>query len=56
MSTPTDPRIISADRVEHGLIVAFSDGTSAVYDTQFLYSAREYGDNYLVEADEEDED
>ena len=56
MSTHSGPRIVSADRLEDGLILSFSDGTSAFYLTQFLYSAREYGDNHLVEEDDEHRD
>jgi hypothetical protein len=55
MATHSELRIVNADRLEDGLIIAFSDGISAFYDTQFLYGAREYGNNHLVEEENEDE-
>jgi hypothetical protein len=56
MPVRSNLRILSVDRLDHGLIINYSDGTAAFYGTQFLYGAREYGDNHLVMADDEDED
>lgn len=55
MERDTDVRIVAADRVEDGLIIGFSDGTSAYYEAQFLYGAREQSGNYLVEEEDDDE-
>jgi hypothetical protein len=36
MATPTDPRIISADRMDGGVVISFDDGKTALYPATLL--------------------
>ncbi|MGI8773304.1 MAG: hypothetical protein ACR2JE_17915 [Acidobacteriaceae bacterium] len=38
-------QIIGADRVEGGVIITFSNGSSVFYQTQSLFDARDQGGN-----------
>ena len=44
-------RIVGADMVHEGLIVVFEDGTSVVFNSEFLYEHRESAGNYTVVED-----
>jgi hypothetical protein len=54
METQIELRILSADRMESGLLITFNDGRSAIYSTSFLYAA--FGQAEDVSSQPEDEE
>ncbi len=40
--------IVNVDRLQEGLIVLFSDGTSTLFHTNFLYEMREHDGNRVL--------
>jgi hypothetical protein len=44
-------RIVSADVVNEGVVIAFGDGTSVIYKPTFLYEHRGSDDNHTVVED-----
>jgi hypothetical protein len=46
-------RILSADRLSDGVVIAFADGTSALYRPEFLYEHRDRDGNHTVIEDPE---
>ena len=54
MPDPSDVHILSVDRVSSGIVVTFSDGTTTLYQADFLYKVREDdGNRELVEEEPE---
>jgi hypothetical protein len=45
--------IVSADRVNDGLLVRFSDNTTTLFQAHFLYEARDRNGNMPISDDEE---
>jgi hypothetical protein len=39
MDTRPDPRVVSSDRWDSGLIITFDDGKAAFYPTALLYAS-----------------
>ncbi len=40
--------IVNVDRLQEGLIVLFSNGTSTLFHTSFLYEVREHDGNRVL--------
>ncbi len=38
MDAPSDPRIVSLDRMDNGAVVSFDDGKTALYSAALLYA------------------
>ena len=55
MANSSSLKIVSAERVDDGLLVGFSDGLSILYHTQFLYAVRDQDNNTAVPMEELDE-
>jgi hypothetical protein len=45
MNSSKEPRIVSAERLDGGIIVHFSDGRSAIFSASLLLSMREQAEN-----------
>jgi hypothetical protein len=50
------PEIVSVDRLEKGLVVSFSEGTTVLYKTDFLWENRDYDGNHAIEEDPEQDE
>jgi hypothetical protein len=45
MNSPSEPHIVSAERLDGGIIVHFSDGRSAIFSASLLLSMREQAED-----------
>ncbi|WP_263383430.1 hypothetical protein [Granulicella arctica] len=51
MNSPTAPRVVSAERLNGGVMIIFADGKGAVYSATLLYAM--FGQALEVEAEPE---
>ncbi|WP_263385623.1 hypothetical protein [Granulicella arctica] len=49
METPSAPRIVSAERLNGGVIIAFEDGKCAVYSAALLYATFSHAEHVITE-------
>ena len=54
VKTENEVSIIGSDRIEGGILLHFSEGTSVLYHAQFLYDVRDHDHNVPIVVDAEE--